>query len=134
QDSDIVTRVFSTDAFIPNSLTFGFASGEASSDFVGAPGQIFYAPVTFNVVPGTKVYSMQFNLTVTNAGPNPGPAVAPGAFAFVSMLVKPDPSDPNLLIGIPPAMSLCLSITNPAPSVPTNQVFEYNNGWFENLT
>jgi hypothetical protein len=134
QDSDIVSTVFSTNAFVPNSMSFGFASGEASSDFVGAPGQTFYAPVTFNVVPGTKVFSMQFNLTVTNAGPNPGPAVTPGDFGFLSMLFKPDPANPGLLIRIPPAMSLDISDTNPPPTIPTNQVFDYNHGWFEDLT
>ena len=46
QDSDIVSKTFSASSFVPNSISFGFNSGEASSDFVGAPGQTFYAPVT----------------------------------------------------------------------------------------
>ena len=117
QPSDIVTKTFSSDAFIPNSVTFGFATGEASSDFVGAPGQFFYAPVTLNVVPGTKVYSMQFNLSVTNAGPNPGPAVAPGSFEFQSFLEKPIPgTSPPVYERIPPLMFSGYQQNPPPPS------------------
>src|SRR5262249_9361069 len=105
QDSDIVSKTFSADSFVPNSISFGFSSGEASSDFVASPGQMFYAPVTLGIVPGTKIYSMQFNLVVTNAGPNPGPAVSPGAFRFVSMLEKPIPGvNPVVYEVIPPLM------------------------------
>ena len=71
----------------PASISFGFASGEASSDFVGAPGQTFYAPVTLTTLPGTVIYSLQFNITVTNL--NSAPQVALGAFGFQSMLEKP---------------------------------------------
>ena len=133
QDSDVVSKTFSATAFVPNSISFGFASGEASSDFVASPGQLFYAPVTLSIVPGTLMYSLQFNLTVTNAGPNPGPAISPGAFAFQSMLVKPILGDPGAYTGIPPAMFLTTNAT--APSVPpSNKTFLYNNSWFEDLT
>ena len=91
QPSGIASQSFSAANFVPNTISFGFASGEASSDFVASPGQTFYAPVTLAPLPGTEIYSLQFNLTVTNAGPNPGPAITPGAFNFESMLVKPDP-------------------------------------------
>ncbi len=73
QDSDIVTNLFTAANFTPNSITFGFASGEASSDFVASPGQAFYAPVTLTLLSNTPIYSLQFNITVTNAGNNPGP-------------------------------------------------------------
>ncbi len=92
----MVPAVFSSTNYVPNSISFGFASGEASSDFVGSPGQTFYAPVTLSPLSGTIIYSLQFNLTVTNAGPNPGPAVTNGAY-FQSMLVKPDPEQSGLL-------------------------------------
>src|SRR5690348_6159004 len=39
QDSDIVSKTFSANAFVPNSISFGFESGEASSDFIASPGQ-----------------------------------------------------------------------------------------------
>lgn len=132
QNSDIISKTFAADAFVPNSISFGFASGEASSDFVASPGQLFYAPVTLSIVPGTLMYSFQFNVTVTNAGPNPGPALTPGAFGFRSMLVKPDPANQGIFVGIPPAMFLTTNAT--APSVPpSNTTFLYNNSWFENL-
>jgi hypothetical protein len=136
QASAIVSNWFSPTSFSATSITFGFASGEASSDFVASPGQTFYAPVTLNPLPGTIIYSLQFNLTVTNAGPNPGPAVAPAAYNFQSMLWKPDPQNLNYFIIIPPAMFIT-SLTNPVPAVP-NTVFPYNvgspeAGWFQSL-
>ncbi len=136
QPSAIVSNWFSPAAFSANSITFGFASGEASSDFVASPGQTFYAPVTLNPLPGTSIYSLQFNLTVTNAGPNPGPPVTPGDHRFQSMLWKPDPLNNGIFITVPPAMFIT-SLTNPVPAVP-NTVFPYNvgtpnAGWFESL-
>ena len=102
QPSAIVPVVFSATNFVPNSISFGFASGEASSEFIGSPGQIFYAPVTLSPVPGTTIYSLQFNLTVTNAGWNPGPAVTPGAYCFQSLLEKPDLKNPGYFINDSP--------------------------------
>ena len=116
--SGIAVQSFSSSNFVPNSISFGFASGEASSDFIASPGQTFYAPVTLSVLPDTKMYSLQFNLTVTNAGPNPGPAIAPNAFGFAfgfeSMLMKPIPGvTPIVYEAIPPAMFVS---TNPVPN------------------
>ena len=101
---------------MPNSISFGFASGEASSDFIASPGQTFYAPVTLSVLPITQIYSLQFNLTVTNAGPNPGPPVASGAYDFKSMLVKPVPGDPDLVEVIPPWMFVANATNPPLPA------------------
>ena len=55
QPSAIVTNVFSPASFVPNTISFGFASGEASSDFIASPGQVFYAPVTLSPVSGTEI-------------------------------------------------------------------------------
>ena len=107
ETSSIVSQVFSSTNFLPNSISFGFASGEASSDFVASPGQTFYAPVTLTTLPGTVMYSLQFNLTVNPGGPNPGPALGgpPAPFGFTSMLMKPIPgSQPVVYEPIPPAM------------------------------
>jgi hypothetical protein len=71
--------LFSTNNFIPNSITFGFSAGDASSEFIGAPVQTFYAPITLNILPGTEMYRLQFNVTVTNAGPLPYSASLAGA-------------------------------------------------------
>ena len=96
QPSASLSNLFSTASFVPNNISFGFASGEASSDFVASPGQTFYAPVTLTTLPGTVMYSLQFNVTVNNAGPNPGPALGgpPAPFGFQSMLMQPIPGSP----------------------------------------
>ena len=102
QPSAIVTNWFYYTNFVPNTICFGFPAGEASSDFIASPGQIFYAPVTLSVLQNSHMYSLQFNVTVTNA--SPGPAIATGAFSFESMLKKPDPEEHDLFLTIPPYM------------------------------
>ncbi|MDE3068942.1 MAG: chitobiase/beta-hexosaminidase C-terminal domain-containing protein, partial [Verrucomicrobiota bacterium] len=158
QPSAIITQIFSSSNFVANAISFGFASGEASSDFVASPGQIFYAPVTLSVLPSQQIYSLQFNLTVTNV--NSAPAVFPGAYGFQSFLVKPDTANPGYNIVIPPAVFLGYATnatyttntvvdTNSTPPVtnvdittnyvfdlpnppPTNQEFIYNGEPFLN--
>jgi len=116
QPSGIVSNWFSPFDFVANKISFGFASGEASSDFVASPGQFFYAPVTLSPLAGAVIYSLQFNMTVTNAGPNPGPAVVPGAYSFQSFLEKPIPgSKPVLYERIPPLMYSAYAINPPPP-------------------
>ncbi len=107
QPSQITPTLFTSAAFLANTISFGFASGEASSDFVASPGQTFYAPVTLTTLPGTVMYSLQFNLTVNAGGTNPGPALGgpPTPFGFSSMLMKPIPGvTPVVYEPIPPAM------------------------------
>jgi sugar lactone lactonase YvrE len=48
---------------IGNQLDFGFASGVASSKYITAPGRTYFAPVTITELPGTSMYSLQFDLT-----------------------------------------------------------------------
>ncbi len=69
-----------------NVVSFGFESGEASSDFVGAAGQSFYAPVTLNLAPGQTAYTFQMSLSATG---ETGVALSPSGSGFVSMLMKP---------------------------------------------
>jgi hypothetical protein len=111
--SGIAQQSFVPGAFIPNTISFGFTSGEASSAFIASPGEIFVAPVTLTTLPGQKIYSLQFNLVVTNAGPNPGPAPALGGYytynvpfvaPFQSMLMQPDPTNTDLFIPILPEL------------------------------
>ena len=103
QPSSTVTTVFTTANFVADSLTFGFANGEASSAFIGAPGQTFYAPVTMSVLPNTTIFAMQFNIMLAAVGGSPQPI--PGAFGFTSMLEKPIPGTiPALYTNIPPMM------------------------------
>ena len=100
-DSGVATKLFSPTNFVANTMTLGFEGGEARSDFIASPGQSFYSPVTLNVLKGSKIYSLQFNLTVTNAGSNPGPAISPDSLGFRSLLVKPTPF---LAWGVPPRL------------------------------
>src|SRR5262249_15610663 len=44
-DSSVLTKTFSASNFVGNTISFGFLTGEASSDFIASPGQNFYAPV-----------------------------------------------------------------------------------------
>jgi hypothetical protein len=117
QPSAVVSFNFSATNFVANIISFGFATGEASSTFVASPGQTFYAPVTLSMLPNVNIYSLQFNVTVTNGGPNPGPAITPDAFGFSSMLMKPIPGvSPVVYESIPPAMFVSpLSPINPNP-------------------
>ena len=100
---------------MPNTISFGFATGQASSAFVASPGQTFYAPVTLTILPGTVMDSLQFNLTVNSAGPSPGPAITPGMFGFQSMLMKPNLADPPTLMVIPPYMFINNAVNPPPP-------------------
>src|SRR5207249_1095384 len=102
QPGEIAVQNFSLTNHNADKITFGFDSGEASSDFVASPGQLFYAPVTLSILPATRMYSLQFNVTVTNI--NPAPPVIPQTVDFVSLLVKP--KDALTFIRIPPAMFL----------------------------
>jgi hypothetical protein len=147
QASAIVSNWFSPLDFVANKISFGFASGEASSDFVGSPGQFFYSPVTLSLLPGATMFSLQFNLTVTNVAPAPG--VIAGAYSFESFLEKPIPgSTPVLYERIPP-LSFIGYVSNPPPAWAivtydgtnfVNMLFtnSANNligvGWLERLT
>jgi hypothetical protein len=127
--SAVAEQAFSVSNFVANIISFGFDYGEASSTFVAAPGQTFYAPVTLSPLGGTIMYSLQFNIVATNAGPNPGPAIAPGGFGFQTMLVQPDPNDPGAYLPIFPYMFVGLA------SGPVNpgQLVTYNGNSFVNL-
>ena len=125
--SDIVSQTFSIVNYLPNIISFGFTSGEASSDFVASPGQFFYAPVTLTALPSTKIYSLQFNITVTNLGP----IAIPGLFWFSSMLEKPDPNNAGYFLGIPTFVFIS-SGTNPPPDNDPNY-YQYQGDWYQDL-
>ena len=127
--SAVAQQSFSVSNFVANIISFGFDSGEASSTFVASPGQTFYAPVTLSPLPGTTMYSLQFNIVATNAGPNPGPAIAPGAFSFQTMLVQPDPNDPGAFLPIYPFMFVGLASGPVDPA----QLVTLNGNSFVNL-
>jgi len=129
--SAVAQQSFSVSNFVANIISFGFDSGEASSTFVAAPGQTFYAPVTLSPLAGTSIYSLQFNIVATNAGPNPGPALvpSPGEFSFQTMLVQPDPNDPGAYLPIYPYMFVGLASGPVDPA----QLVTLNGNSFVNL-
>ncbi|MBI3415410.1 MAG: hypothetical protein HY043_08830 [Verrucomicrobia bacterium] len=99
KDSEIIKKEFSATNFLPNQISFGFESGEASSDFVGSAGQTFYAPVTLSLLPKQTMFGLQFNLTVTNLS---GPSPQADLVGFTSMLKKPIPgTTPPIFVTIP---------------------------------
>ncbi len=129
EPSGIGSQVFSPSNFVPNSISFGFASGEASSAFVASPGQTFYTPVTLTVLPGTVMDSLQFNMTVNSLGASA--ALTPGAFGFQSMLMKPIPgTQPVIYTNIPPAMFNGSGFTS--LEIITNNSIAV--GWLERIT
>jgi len=113
--SGVAVASFSPGNFSPNTISFGFGNNEGSSAFIASAGQTFYAPVTLTLVTNSPIYSMQFNLVVTNGVTNSGPPIPPGTFGFNSLLEEPEPgTSPVLYEYIPPAMFVGLdSVPNP---------------------
>lgn len=68
-------------------MTLGFASGEASSDYVAYPGQFFQVPVTLTLPTTQEIYSLSFLAAVTNVGGSP--VTKTTGITFESKLVKP---------------------------------------------
>lgn len=97
QPSGIVSNVFSSTSFIPNRITFGLTNGEPSSSFIARPGQFFYAPVSLQLQPGgDTLYSLQFNIAVTNGPTTPNKIVNGAGIDFHTMLMsKVPPAEGN---------------------------------------
>jgi sugar lactone lactonase YvrE len=140
--SPIITKEFTPESFSANEISFGFsptdpiARGEASSDFVAAAGQRFFAPVTLSLLPSQQIYSLQFNVTVTNLKSSPAIG-GDGALGFESMLVKPwPPGQSDTYVDIPPAMFSGLTITtltNQISYFDTNGLLQITNLVFTNF-
>ena len=136
QPSLIVSNLFTKAAFQPNTITFGTVGGEPHSQFAGRPGQFYYAPVTLQLANSGKMYSLQFNVAVTNGftniinGNSIPPIVNGSGINFFPMLmtsVKPDegqyfpPADGSWYLPIPPLISQVSSgATNFIPSAFVN--------------
>jgi len=84
------------------------------------PASLFYAPVTLSPVAGVKDLQFAIQYTVTNAGPNPGPAVAPGRWVFSPSWRSPFRTVRRCSRAIPPAMFLGL-VLEFLPEQLTNQ-------------
>jgi hypothetical protein len=89
QDSQVVSNLFSAANFSPNVISFGVTNGQPSSAFLARPGQFYYAPVTLQLQPGGEtMYSLQFNVTVTNGLATTNKIVGGNGFNFFSMLMS----------------------------------------------
>ncbi len=95
QPSGIVSVLFSSTNFTPNKITFGRTNAEPSSHFLARPGQFYYAPVTLQLQPGGEtMYSLQFNVTVTNGLANTNRILNGAGIDFFSMLMtQVDPAE-----------------------------------------
>ncbi|MFO1500690.1 MAG: FN3 associated domain-containing protein [Verrucomicrobiota bacterium] len=103
--SEIVNTTFSPDDYEANTISFGFGQGEGSSEFIGAPGQTFYAPVTLLLLPQEKMYTLQYGLTVKNSNGTIEPELLD--VGFDSMLVEPIQTSEGVRYRtIPPVMFL----------------------------
>lgn len=123
--SATVSNLFSAANFVANRISFGFDSGEASSSFVVAAGQTFYAPVTLTPLSSQSMYSLQFGLLVTNltnfTSGAAVPAVTAGAVGFDSSLMWKLPD--GTLRKIQPAMFTGFTFTTNLGIVTATQNF-----------
>lgn len=85
RESSVAIAEFNPSTFVPNRISLGFEYGEASSQFIAAAGQRFFAPVTLSLLPNATAYSLQFNLSVA---PVTGPASGNYGLDFDSMLYE----------------------------------------------
>ena len=112
--SGIAVQSFSPGNFMSDSISFGLASGEPSTKFLARPGQFFSAPVTLQLIdPADTMFSVQFNVAVTNGLTTPNKIVNGSGIGFSSMLMTqvPEyegdhypPDDGNWYLGIPNLM------------------------------
>ncbi len=110
-NSEVVTKQLSVTNFSANRISFGFASGEASSEFKASAGQKFYAPITLSLLASETIYSLQFNTRVASI--EGSPVVNPSSITFTSMLWKPlAGADPVVYVRINPLMTLASYATN----------------------
>jgi hypothetical protein len=132
--SGIATRQFSKTGFSANKITFGFDSGEGSSQFLAAQGQLFLAPITMDLLPdGRTMEGLQFSLGVTNLNPA-GPAVT-GAIEYRTMLQAIIPNTaPPAFTDISPAFALAGGVAFQDPAFLTNLVISNFNGGINFLT
>jgi hypothetical protein len=100
--SQIVSNELSISNVVGNQLTWGFASGLASTHYITGLNLSFSAPVTFTEIPSSlPIYTMQFDLTLTNNSAAPPPALS--AANFVVHLLQPDPTPPDFKL-LPPGI------------------------------
>ncbi|HEY1662368.1 MAG TPA: hypothetical protein VGI03_08115 [Verrucomicrobiae bacterium] len=126
--SAVYTNNFASSNFLANTISFGFASGPGSSQFVASPGQSFVLPIGLSMLASSpSIYGLQFNITLTNLT---GPAVDPGSIGFTPLIGKPDPKNPGYFAPIPPYMFVS---TNQIPPNNDPDTFLYQSNWYQGL-
>lgn len=132
QPSETATKTFSPTDFQANRLGLGFDRGEASSLFLATPGQRFYAPVTLSVLQDQLMFSLQFNLLLTNN--SAAPSYDPSTMAFQSMLERIVPgSSPPIFEYMPPQMFLTYRISGYSTNAATGAIITNITPVFTNL-
>jgi hypothetical protein len=121
--SQIVSNLLSVSNVVGNQMTWGFASGLASTHYTTGRNITFSAPVTFTGIPSSlPIYTMQFDLTVTNNGPSPNPPPALSSANFIVHLLQPIIGEPGFYSLLPPGIfddltdttNIGISATQPA--------------------
>lgn len=107
--SALSTREFNGEDVEANSITFGFRQGEeASSNFKAAPGQRYYAPITFTPLDQEVLFSLQFYVGLYR---NDGGDVSSMGTGFRSMLKKFDETfAPPPLVDMPPQLIIVRNV------------------------
>jgi sugar lactone lactonase YvrE len=109
--SQIVSNQLSISNVFGNQLTWGFATGLASTHFITGLNMSFSAPVTFTELPDSLlIYTMQLDLTLTNNGTNVPPALT--SKNFVVHLLQPDPAPPDFKLLPPGIFDPMTDVTN----------------------
>jgi sugar lactone lactonase YvrE len=125
--SAVYTNYFASSNFMANTISFGFASGPGSSQFVASPGQTFILPVGLSMLASSpSIYGLQFNVTITNLS---GPVVDPNTIEFFSLLGKPQ-ANSGYYAPIPPYMFIS---TNQIPPNNVPDAFLYESNWYQSL-
>jgi hypothetical protein len=107
--STVSSNNLSVSNVVGDQLTWGFQSGPVSTHFITALNLQFTAPVTFTELPASlPIYTLQFNLTVTNNGPT----LAPVAHFESDLLQEIPNTTPVLWEELPPSI-LLNGVTNP---------------------
>ncbi len=135
--SQIVSNVFYATNYLPNLMAFGFARSrtnkvEGASEFIGSPGQRFFAPVTLNLQADQSIFAMQFGLSVTNGAG--APRVIGQLVGFESMLKRVRPGSPPIFVNIPPSFATDAATggTNITSLLVTNATQNFLGvGWLE---
>ncbi|HEY3860800.1 MAG TPA: chitobiase/beta-hexosaminidase C-terminal domain-containing protein [Verrucomicrobiae bacterium] len=100
--SQIIHTALSFSNVFGNQMTWGFASGLGSTHYITARNISFSAPVTFIPIPGSPlIYTMQYDLTVTNNGAAAPPMLTSNN--FITHLLDPDPTPPIFRL-LPPGI------------------------------